>query len=117
MILYAYAKCSTCQAAVRYLEKKGVAFTSKEITQTPPTIEELTRMLACQEGQLRKLFNTSGLLYKEMELKDKIEHMPLNVALGLLNEHGMLVKRPFLLGDGFGLLGFNEKKWSEVLSV
>lgn len=114
MILYVYSKCSTCQKALSFLEQRHLKFIRKEITETPPTIAELKQMLKYQEGNLKKLFNTSGLLYKEMKLSEKLETMPLEDALALLNKHGMLVKRPFLLGKNFGLTGFNEKAWSNV---
>jgi len=111
MILYVYSKCSTCQKALNFLEKRQIKFIRKEITETPPTIAELKQMLKYQEGNSRKLFNTSGLLYKEMKLSEKLETMPLDDALALLNKHGMLVKRPFLLENNFGLLGFKEAEW------
>lgn len=114
MIVYAYKKCSTCKKALLFLEKRGVVFTEKEITKQPPSLEELQQMLKYQKGQVRKLFNTSGLLYKEMQLKDRLESMPLNEALALLNQHGMLVKRPFVIGKHFGLIGFNEKAWEQA---
>lgn len=112
MIIYIYGKCSTCQDALRFLEKtKKDSFTVKEITLTPPSLEELQRMLKFQKGNLKKLFNTSGQMYREMELNKKIDSMPLEEALGLLTQHGMLVKRPFLLGKDFGLVGFKEAEW------
>ena len=115
MIVYVYGKCSTCKTALLFLKKRGVAFIEKEITDTPPTVVELNQMLKYQNGNLKKLFNTSGLLYKEMKLSEKLEAMPLDEALMLLSKHGMLVKRPFLLGDNFGLLGFKETEWSNKI--
>jgi arsenate reductase len=114
MILYIYAKCSTCQKAVRFLEKNK-SVTTKEITVTPPSIVELKLMLKLQNGQLKKLFNTSGNMYKEMHLSQKLDLISEDEALELLSKNGMLVKRPFLLGDGFGLVGFNEDRWAEVI--
>lgn len=116
MIVYIYGKCSTCRDAIRFLEELKVIFTVKEITKEPPSLTELKQMLDYQNGNLKKLFNTSGLLYKEMNLSTKLEDMPLSEALKLLNTHGMLVKRPFLLGKNFGLTGFNKKEWLEKLS-
>lgn len=113
MLIYIYGKCSTCQKALRFLEKMKVPFDAKEITREPPSMDELQRMLNFQKGNLKKLFNTSGQLYKEMHLNEKLNEMPLNEALKLLNQHGMLVKRPFLLGKDFGLTGFNEAEWSK----
>jgi arsenate reductase len=115
MILYIYSKCSTCQKAVRFLEKKK-SIRTKEITVTPPSIAELKQMLKLQNGQLKKLFNTSGNLYKEMHLSQKLDSMSEDEALELLSKNGMLVKRPFLLGDGFGLVGFNEDRWAEAIN-
>lgn len=115
MIIYVYGKCSTCKAALLFLKKQGVAFTEKEISKEPPSLKELQQMLNYQEGHLKKLFNTSGLLYKEMQLKEKLQHLTLNEAFALLNHHGMLVKRPFLIGDDFGLLGFKEAEWAKKI--
>lgn len=113
MIIYIYEKCSTCKAALRFLKERNVKFTQKDISTTPPSLKELRQMLHYQNGDLKKLFNTSGLLYKEMNLKEKLPDISLDEALDLLNKHGMLVKRPFLLGNDFGLLGFKEPEWSK----
>lgn len=115
MIIYIYGKCSTCKTALHYLMERGIAHTAKEITKEPPSIAELQQMLKYQNGNLKKLFNTSGMLYKEMGLKEKLEHLPIDKALELLNQNGMLVKRPFLLEDDFGLVGFNETEWSKKI--
>lgn len=115
MILYIYSKCSTCQKALLFLDRMNINFIRKEITETPPTVAELKEMLKYQDGNLKKLFNTSGLLYKEMQLSEKLKTMPLNDALSLLSKHGMLIKRPFFLGKSFGLTGFNEIAWSKRL--
>ena len=112
--LYLYSKCSTCQAAANFLTKQNTLFTKKEITLTPPSIQELQQMLGYLGNDLKKLFNSSGLLYKELKLKEKLPSLTLDEALLLLSQNGMLVKRPFLIGDAFGLVGFNEKKWSEM---
>jgi arsenate reductase len=113
MILYVYGKCSTCKDALFFLKKHGIAFTQKEITKETPSISELQQMLSYQNGSLKKLFNTSGLLYKELQLRGKFDELTVDAALFLLNQHGMLIKRPFLLGDDFGLLGFKEADWSK----
>jgi arsenate reductase-like glutaredoxin family protein len=97
------------------LEQHKLKCIRKEITETPPTLAELKQMLKYQDGNLKKLFNTSGLLYKEMKLSGKLEKMSLDEALTLLSNHGMLVKRPFLLGPNFGFTGFNETSWSKIL--
>lgn len=113
MKIYIYSKCSTCQNAIQFLKQRQIPFTAIEITKTPPSIKELQQMLKFKEGQLKKLFNTSGLLYKDMQLSEKLDAMPLEEALTLLSHNGMLVKRPFLLGPDFGLTGFKEAEWSQ----
>lgn len=115
MILYQHLKCSTCQKAVRFLKERKIEFISKDITAEPPSIKELQTMLDFQKGNINKLLNTSGQLYREMQLSQKLKDMLLSEILALLNCHGMLVKRPFLLGTNFGLTGFNETEWSVVL--
>ncbi|MBA3816439.1 MAG: Spx/MgsR family RNA polymerase-binding regulatory protein [Parachlamydiaceae bacterium] len=111
MIVYVYGKCSTCKDALQFLKNCGIVFKEQEITKNPPSIEELHLMLGYQNNILKKLFNTSGLLYKEMQLKEKIQNLTVEQALLLFHQHGMLVKRPFLLGNDFGFLGFKETEW------
>lgn len=113
MIVYVYGKCSTCKTALRFLKERGVAVHVKEMTKEPPSIAELHQMLEYQKGNLKKLFNTSGLLYKETQLKEKLQDLSVEKALELLHQNGMLVKRPFLLGNHFGITGFNETEWSK----
>lgn len=115
MIVYVYGKCSTCKLALLFLKKCGVKFTEKEISKEPPSLAELQQMLDYQDNNLKKLFNTSGLLYKEMQLKERLQNMNTDEAFALLNQHGMLVKRPFLIGDDFGLLGFKAAEWSQKI--
>jgi arsenate reductase len=112
--VYIYSKCSTCRNAMRFLQAHGINADIKEITVTPPSPEELMRMLDYQHGNIRKLFNTSGNLYRELDLASKLDTYPLQEALELLSTHGMLVKRPFLLGPDVGLLGFKETQWAET---
>ena len=114
MLIYIHTQCSTCQKALRFLEAKHIRFTVKDIVKHPPTLQELQRMLAYQGGNLKKLFNTSGLLYRAMGLSAKLQELTESEALILLSHEGMLIKRPFLLGADFGLTGFNPKKWSEA---
>lgn len=87
----------------------------KDITKETPSIIELKKMLAFQENAIKKLFNTSGLLYKEMDLKNKLPHLDQDQALQLLASNGMLIKRPFLIGKDFGLVGFKESIWEKTL--
>ncbi len=113
MIIYLHKKCSTCKAALAFLEKKNIAFNVKDIVFEAPTIDELQKMLKFQKGNIKKIMNTSGLLYKEMGLASKLESMSIDEVLALLSHYGMLVKRPFLLGANFGLTGFKEPEWSQ----
>jgi Spx/MgsR family transcriptional regulator len=115
VIIYIHPKCSTCKEALRFLESRKVTCTVKDITQTPPTVAELQAMLDYKNGDVKKLFNSSGQLYREMELSTKLPSMSLQAVLTLLSQHGMLVKRPFLLGKDFGLTGFNAATWAKVL--
>ncbi len=114
-VLYAYAKCSTCRDAVKWLRACGVQFTEKPIYETPPTLGELRRMLAFQGGNMRRLFNTSGIQYRERGLAAKLPAMTEAEALALLISDGRLVKRPFLLGETFGLVGFDAAVWGKAL--
>lgn len=95
---------------------RSVIFNEKDISKESPSIVELQRMLSYQNGNLKKLFNTSGLLYQEMHLKDKLHNLSTDEAFALLNQYGMLVKRPFLIGDHFGFIGFKETEWSKKFS-
>lgn len=115
MIIYVYEKCSTCKAAILFLKEHKVAFTKKEISKESPSIAELHQMLNYQNSNLKNLFNSSGLLYKKMGLKEKFQNLNIDEAFALLSQHGMLVKRPFLLGHNFGLLGFKKIEWSKKI--
>ncbi|MBS4170348.1 MULTISPECIES: Spx/MgsR family RNA polymerase-binding regulatory protein [unclassified Neochlamydia] len=114
VLIYLHVKCSTCQKALRFLDKADLSYTAVDIVQSPPSLEELNKMLAYYKGDIKKLFNSSGRLYKELQLSQKLPYMPQNEALSLLHAQGMLVKRPFLLGDGIGLVGFQEEHWKHV---
>lgn len=94
------------------MKSNAIAITVKEIVKEPPSIEELQKMIDFQNGNLNKLLNTSGLLYREMQLSKKLKDLTIPEILTLLSQHGMLIKRPFLLGNDFGFTGFNEAEWS-----
>jgi arsenate reductase len=111
--IYEYAKCSTCRKALKFLDARGVAYEKKPIVDAPPSRAELEAMLG-QVGELKKLFNTSGELYRELKISEKLKTMSASQALDLLSKHGKLVKRPFVLAGGTGLVGFDEKRWSQV---
>lgn len=113
--VYTYARCSTCRDAVKWLRAHGVAFEERPIRETPPSVDELQRMLIFQDGNLRRLFNTSGVDYRERGLATKLAKMPVATAFRLLASNGNLVKRPFLLAETFGLVGFNGETWAAAL--
>lgn len=110
-----YPKCSTCQKALKWLDDKGLEYTLRDIKTQNPTYEELKGWYGMSGVPLRKFFNTSGLLYKSMALKDKLPAMSEDEMLELLSTDGMLVKRPLLIGEGFVLIGFKESQWAEKL--
>ena len=113
--VYEYANCSTCKKALKYLEKKKISFEAVSIVDQPPTLAELRKMLAYYDGKIGKLFNTSGLVYREMKLGEKLPKMTDAEALALLSKNGRLVKRPFILADGAGRVGFNEAEWKVLV--
>ena len=112
-----YHKCGTCQKARKWLEEHGVSYSYRDIKTENPGLEELTAWYKSSGLPLRKFFNTSGQLYKSMELKSKLSDMREDEMLTLLSSDGMLVKRPLLIGDGFVLVGFQEADWAERLLV
>jgi len=114
--IYAYNKCSTCQKALKWLTARKVPFREIPIRETPPTRAELKKMLGLFDGQIRRLFNTSGQDYRGMKLGDKLGSMSTEDALALLATNGNLVKRPFVLtSDGRGAVGFREEEWKRLL--
>lgn len=108
-----YLKCTTCQKAKAWLDERGIAYTLRDIKANNPTREELAVWHKASGLPLRKFFNTSGLLYKSLALKDKLPTMSEEAMLDLLATDGMLVKRPLLVGDDFVLVGFKETVWEE----
>lgn len=110
-----YPKCSTCQRAKKWLEMQGIAFEARHIVENPPTEEELNKWIVTSGQPIKKFFNTSGLKYKELGLKDKLSSMSEKEQIALLAMDGMLVKRPLLIGDDTVLIGFKEEKWMEIL--
>ena len=115
MLFVCYPKCSTCAKARTWLEGRGIAFDERDIKTDNPTLDELRTWYAASGLPLKRFFNTSGMLYRELGLKDKLAEMGEEEMLGLLATDGMLVKRPILVGDGFVLVGFREKEWAERL--
>ena len=116
MKLYHYPKCSTCRKATKYLESNGLTYEKIDIVENPPSQAELKRMLGHLDGEVKKLFNTSGEVYREMSLKDKVANMKIADAVRLLAQNGKLIKRPFLLTIHDGVVGFKEIEWQQLLT-
>lgn len=115
MTFLCYPKCTTCQKAKKWLDEKGVAYELRLIKEEKPTAEELRRWRDRSGLPLKKFFNTSGLQYRALELKDKLPGMSEEEQLALLATDGMLVKRPLLVGEDFVLAGFKEAEWAEKI--
>ena len=115
MLFLCYPKCSTCQKAKAWLEERSISYDLRDIKQNNPTVEELTAWYRKSGLPLKKFFNTSGLQYKALQLKDKLPTMSENEQYELLASDGMLVKRPILISDDFVLVGFKEADWAAAL--
>ncbi|WP_072449831.1 arsenate reductase family protein [Blautia sp. Marseille-P3201T] len=116
MLFVEYPKCSTCQKAKKWLSENQVEFEDRHIVEDNPSKEELKAWYEKSGLPLKRFFNTSGMKYKELKLKDKLPDMSEEEQLELLASDGMLVKRPVLVGDDFVLTGFKEKEWTEKLN-
>lgn len=106
-----YPKCKTCQKAKKWLDDNKIEYELRDIKKNNPTLDELTNWYKKSELPLKKFFNTSGLLYKSMDVKDKLPTMTEEEQLELLAKDGMLVKRPLVIGEDFVLAGFRESEW------
>lgn len=115
MLFVEYPKCSTCKKAKKWLDEHGVAYEDRHIVEQNPTAEELAKWHARSGLELKRFFNTSGNLYKELKLKDRLGEMSDEEKLALLATNGMLVKRPIVVGDDFVLVGFREAEWEARL--
>ena len=115
MLVLVYRKCSTCIKALKWLEANNIVFEERPIVEQNPTYEELKAWHQMSGLPLKNFFNTSGKLYKEMNLKDKLKEMTEEGQLQLLATNGMLVKRPLIVGEDFVLTGFKESAWNEVM--
>ena len=115
MLMLWYPKCTTCQKAKKWLDEQGLAAEVRDIKTENPTAEELRAWWTASGLPLKRFFNTSGLQYKALGLKDKLPEMDEDAQLKLLASDGMLVKRPILVGDGFVLTGFRPAEWEERL--
>lgn len=110
-----YPKCSTCKKAKKWLEDHEISFEDRHIVEENPTAEELKVWHEKSGLPLKRFFNTSGMIYRELGLKDKLPTMSEEEQYQMLASNGMLVKRPLIIGDDFVLIGFKEKEWGEVL--
>ena len=115
MLFVCYPKCSTCQKARKWLEEKGFAYEGRDIKTEDPSAEELEMWYKKSGLPLKRFFNTSGILYKEMKLKEKLPDMSEEEQIALLATDGMLVKRPIVVTEDEVLVGFREKEWEEKL--
>lgn len=115
MLLMCYSKCITCKEAIKWLDSHGIKYDIRDIKEENPTYEELKQWHGKSSLPLKRFFNTSGVIYKEMVLKDKLPEMDEEEQLRLLATNGMLVKRPILIADDFVLVGFRPKIWEEKL--
>ena len=115
MLFLEYPKCSTCRKAKKWLDENGIAYEDRHIIEENPTKEELKEWYEKSGLPLKRFFNTSGMKYRELKLKDRLPDMSEDEQLTLLATDGMLVKRPLVIGDDFVLTGFKEQQWTETL--
>lgn len=114
-IFIEYPKCSTCQKAKKWLEENNIEFVDRNITKETPTIEELTEWIENSGQDIKKWFNTSGIKYKELNLKEKLLTMNDKEKIKLLASDGMIIKRPLLISDKGILIGFKEQNWTKLI--
>ena len=115
--VYQYDRCGTCKKALKFLEVNKISYEPISIVENPPSkkeIKEMLKRLKKQGESIKKLFNTSGQAYREMELNRKLLHMNQNDIVDLLSTNGLLIKRPFILTDKLALVGFKEDKWEKL---
>ncbi len=115
MLLYAYPKCSTCKNAMKFLQANNIEFKMIDIKENPPSPKELKNYIDRSNLPIQKFFNTSGLKYKELNLKEKMSSLTEEEKISLLSSDGMLIKRPLLIDDHFILVGFKEQEYIEKL--
>lgn len=109
-----YPKCSTCQKAKKFLDEKGIKYTDRHIVTETPTYEELKAIIEASGLPVSKFFNTSGMLYRSMNLKEELKNASDDEKIRLLSSNGMLIKRPLLVKEGKVLVGFKEEEWKEL---
>ncbi len=115
LAIYTLSKCTTCRRATAWLRANHLDFEERAIRETPPSRAELGTMLAAYNGEVRRLFNTSGIEYRAQKLAERVGNLTPAAAIAMLAGNGSLVKRPFLLGSGVALIGFDEAKWAAAL--
>lgn len=116
MLLICYPKCGTCRKAQKWLDEKGISYDYRDIKTDNPSEAELAEWIRTSGLPVRKFFNTSGMLYRELQLKDRLPGMTEEEMISLLASDGMLVKRPIALYDGKVLVGFKEAEWASVIT-
>lgn len=117
MKFYCYNKCSTCKKAKKYLDDNNIKYEYIEIKENPPKFEEIKEIILKFGKDINKIFNTSGLVYRENNYKEKLKNMTVDEKLEVLSKDGMLIKRPILLSDSFALFGFKEEEYKEKLGI
>lgn len=115
MLFIEYPKCTTCQKAKKWLRERNAEFEERHIVEDTPSAEELREWAGRSRLPLKRFFNTSGMKYKELKLKEKLPEMSVEEQFALLASDGMLIKRPLLVSESFVLTGFKEKEWEEAL--
>jgi arsenate reductase len=114
--IYTLSNCDTCRSALKWLRARNIEFEERAIRETPPSPAELREMLQAKNGEFRPLFNRAGRDYRDQKLAEKMPTMTASAALLLLAENGNLVRRPFVLGDGVALVGFDEEAWEKAFA-
>jgi arsenate reductase (glutaredoxin) len=112
LTVYAYRNCSTCRKAIARLQQRGIPFTERAIREQPPTPAELKRVLAAVDGDIRRLFNTSGQEYRALGMSARLPDLDAAQAIALLAGNGNLCKRPVAIGPGVALVGFKPDEWA-----
>ena len=112
-----YSKCSTCKNAKKYLDDNNIEYTDRQIKEDTPTKEELKKWIDKFNIDIKKLFNTSGLIYRDLNLKEKLNDMSMDEKLNLLSSNGMLIKRPLLVSNDNILIGFKKKEWDNYFNI
>ncbi len=115
LLFVQYPKCGTCRKAAKWLEANNIEVESRHMVENNPRKEELSQWIKKSKLPLNRFFNSSGMIYREQNLKEKVKTASDDELLDILSSNGMVVKRPILIGDDFVLVGFNEKQWKEKL--